>query len=153
MEEFGVWKLLAGLGIFIFGIFLLEESISKLAGRAFKGFIRDYTSNRIKAIRSGTLVTAILQSSSAVSLMVLAFVGAGILSLENSIGVIMGSNLGTTFTAWLVATLGFKVNIEAFTLPLIGIGGLGIIFLGKSLNDFILVLPNSFGQVRCYTNV
>jgi len=132
MEDFGLWKLLAGLGIFIFGIFLLEESISKLAGRAFKGFIRDYTSNRIKAIGSGTLVTAILQSSSAVSLMVLAFVGAGILSLENSIGVIMGSNLGTTFTAWLVATLGFKVNIEAFTLPLIGIGGLGIIFLGKS---------------------
>lgn len=132
MEEFGIWKLLAGLGIFIFGMFLLEESISKLAGRAFKHFIRDYTSNRIKAIGTGTLATAILQSSSAVSLMVLAFVGAGILSLENSIGVIMGSNLGTTFTAWLVAGLGFKVKIEAFTLPLIGIGGLGIIFLGKS---------------------
>lgn len=132
MEEFGIWKLLAGLGIFIFGMFLLEESISKLAGRAFKHFVRDYTSNRIKAIGTGTLATAILQSSSAVSLMVLAFVGAGILSLENSIGVIMGSNLGTTFTAWLVAGLGFKVKIEAFTLPLIGIGGLGIIFLGKS---------------------
>lgn len=64
--------------------------------------------------------------------MVLAFVGKGILSLENSIVVIMGSNLGTTFTAWLVATLGFKVNIESFTLPLIGNGGLSIIFLGKS---------------------
>ncbi len=132
MEEFGIWKLLAGLGIFIFGMFLLEESIGKLAGRTFKKFIREYTSNRFKAIGSGTLVTAVLQSSSAVSLMVLAFVGAGILSLENSIGVIMGSNLGTTFTAWLVATLGFKVDIESFTLPLIGIGGLGIIFLGKS---------------------
>ena len=131
-EGFDIWKLLAGLGIFMFGMFLMEESIKKLSGRAFKQLIRKYTSSKIKAIFSGAFVTAILQSSSAVSLMVLAFVGAGIMTMENAIGVILGSNIGTTVTAWIVASVGFKLKIEAFALPLIGSGGLGIIFLGKS---------------------
>jgi len=86
----------------------------------------------VRAIGSGTMVTAILQSSSAVSLMVLAFVGAGVMSMENAIGVILGSNIGTTFTAWIVATLGFKIKIEAFALPLIGIGGVGLILFSSS---------------------
>tara|TARA_Y100001972_G_C7641959_1_gene322563 strand:+ start:128 stop:1828 length:1701 start_codon:yes stop_codon:yes gene_type:complete len=132
LQEFDIWKLLAGLGIFMFGMFLMEESIRKLSGRAFKRLIREYTTGKIKSILSGVFVTSILQSSSAVSLMVLAFVGAGIMTMENAIGVILGSNLGTTVTAWIVATIGFKVNIESFALPLIGSGGLGIIFLGKS---------------------
>ncbi len=132
LQEFDIWKLLAGLGIFMFGMFLMEESIRKLSGRAFKRLIREYTTGKIKSILSGVFVTSILQSSSAVSLMVLAFVGAGIMTMENAIGVILGSNLGTTVTAWFVATIGFKVNIESFALPLIGSGGLGIIFLGKS---------------------
>ena len=131
-EDFDVWKLLAGLGIFIFGMFLMEESVKKLAGRSFKILIREYTTGKIRSLLSGTFVTAILQSSSAVSLMLLAFVGAGIMSMENAIGVILGSNLGTTITSWIVATFGFQVEIESFALPLIGIGGLGIIFLGKS---------------------
>lgn len=130
--DFDVWRILAGLGIFLFGMFMLEESVKNLAGRSFKKFIREYTTGRLKSIFSGMFVTSILQSSSAVSLMVLAFVGAGIMSMENAIGVIMGSNLGTTITAWIVATFGFKMNIEDFALPLVGIGGLGIIFLGKS---------------------
>ena len=132
LQGFDLWKLLAGLGIFLFGMFLMEEAIRKLAGRSFKRLIREYTSGKLKAIASGTFVTAILQSSSAVSLMILAFVGAGIMSMENAIGVILGSNIGTTVTAWLVASLGFSVHIESFALPLIGIGGLGIIFLGSS---------------------
>ena len=127
-----LWKLIAGLGIFLFGMVLLEESIKSLSGRAFRRMIRLYTDTRLKAIGSGTLVTAILQSSSAVSLMVLAFVGAGVMSIENAIGVIMGSNIGTTFTAWIVATLGFKIKIEAFALPFIGIGGIGLIFFRNS---------------------
>lgn len=126
------WEFLAGLGIFMFGMFLLEESIRNLSGRAFKAFIRKYTASTLKAVLTGTLSTAVLQSSSAVTLMVLAFTGAGIMSLQNGIGVVLGSNLGTTLTSWIVATLGFKISIEALALPFIGIGGLGLIFLGKS---------------------
>jgi len=131
-ETFDIWKLLAGLGIFLFGMFLMEEAVKNLAGRSFKKFIRTSTTGRIRSIVSGASVTAILQSSSAVSLMVLAFVGAGIMAMDNAIGVILGSNIGTTVTAWIVAYFGFKIDIEAFSLPLIGIGGLGLIFLGKS---------------------
>ncbi|MCP4439349.1 MAG: Na/Pi cotransporter family protein [Aureispira sp.] len=132
LEGFDIWKLLAGLGIFLFGMFLMEESIKKLSGRAFKKLIRKYTTGRIKSIFSGMFVTTILQSSSAVSLMLLAFVGAGIMAMENAIGVILGSNIGTTITSWIVALVGFKLKIESFALPLIGSGGLGLIFLGKS---------------------
>lgn len=128
-----IWKILAGLGIFLFGMFLLEESVRNLAGRSFKVFLRKYTTGRIKSVLTGTVSTALLQSSSAVSLMVLAFVGAGIMTMENAIGVMLGSNAGTTATAWIVASLGFNVQIESFALPLIGIGGLGIIFLGSSV--------------------
>jgi len=125
--NFDLWKLLAGLGIFLFGMFLLEEAVKALSGKAFRRMIRLYTDGGLRAIGSGSLVTAILQSSSAVSLMVLAFVGAGVMSMENAIGVIMGSNIGTTFTAWIVATLGFKIKIESFALPFIGVGGIGLI--------------------------
>jgi phosphate:Na+ symporter len=131
MTNLSLWTLLAGLGIFLFGIHLLEESIRQLSGRAFKQFIRRYTSNRPRSIFTGFLATGILQSSSAVSLTVLAFVGAGIMALENAIGVIMGANLGTTVTGWLVATLGFKVDIESFALPMIALGGLGLIFFQR----------------------
>jgi phosphate:Na+ symporter len=127
-----IWRLLAGLGIFLFGMYLMEESIKQLSGRTFKRMIRTYTTGKMKSVFSGFSVTAILQSSSAVSLLVLAFVGAGIMSMENAIGVILGSNIGTTVTAWIVATLGFKLKIESFALPLIGVGGLITIFLGKS---------------------
>lgn len=131
-ENIDIWKLLGGLGIFLFAMFTLENSIKKLAGRSFKKFIRTYTNGRLKSIFAGTIVTSILQSSSAVSLMVLAFVGAGIMAMKNAIGVIIGSNIGTTTTAWIVASFGFKMDIESFALPIIGIGGLVLIFLGKS---------------------
>lgn len=78
-----IWKLLAGLGIFLFGMLLIEESVKALSGRAFRRIIRQYTNGRLRAIGSGALVTALLQSSSAVSLMVLAFVGAGVMSRMN----------------------------------------------------------------------
>jgi phosphate:Na+ symporter len=132
IEYLDLWKLMAGLGIFLFGMVLLEESVKALSGKAFRRMIRLYTDTRMKAIGSGTLVTAILQSSSAVSLMVLAFVGAGVMSMQNGVGVIMGSNIGTTFTAWIVATLGFKIKIESFALPFIGIGGIGLMFFRDS---------------------
>lgn len=128
-EHLDLWKFLAGLGIFLFGMHLLEEAVKSLSGKTFRRLIRTYTDGRLKAIASGSLVTAVLQSSSAVSLMVLAFVGAGILNMESAIGVMMGSNIGTTFTAWIVATLGFKIKIESFAFPLLGMGGAGLIFL------------------------
>ncbi len=121
------WKLLAGLGIFIYGMFLMEDSVKSLSGRAFKRMISHYTKGRLRAIGSGAFVTAVLQSSSAVSLMVLAFVGAGIMSIENGIGIMMGANVGTTFTSWIVAILGFKLKIESFALPVIGIGGVFLV--------------------------
>ncbi len=126
------WKFLAGLGLFLFGMYLMEESIKLLSGRTFKVMIRRYTGSRLKGLATGILSTAILQSSSAVSLLVLAFMGAGLMTLANAIAVIMGAKVGTTVTAWIVAVFGFKFNIEAFALPLIGIGGLGLIFLAKS---------------------
>jgi len=135
-ESFDFWKLLAGLGIFLFGMFLLEDGVRSLSGKAFKRMIRLYTDGRLRSIGSGMLTTAILQSSSAVSLMVLAFVGAGVLSMENAIGVILGSNIGTTLTAWIVATLGFKIKIETFALPFIAIGGLGLIMQGSDSRLF-----------------
>ncbi len=127
-QTLDIWKLVAGLGIFLFGMSMLEHAIRILSGRAFRRLIRQYTDGRIRSIGSGTLVTAILQSSSAVSLMVLAFVGAGVMSMQNAIGVIMGSNIGTTLTVWIVAIVGFKMKIETFALPFIGLGGIGIIF-------------------------
>lgn len=132
IEHLDIWKFLAGLGIFMFGMFLLEESIKQLSGKAFKRFIRRTTTGKLRSIFSGIFATAILQSSSAVSLMTLAFAGAGIMSMPNAIGVIMGTNVGTTITGWIVATLGFKLNIESISLPFIGIGGLGLIFFGTS---------------------
>lgn len=132
ISEFDYWMFLAGLGIFIFGMHMLEESIRLLSGAAFRSLIRKYTGSRLKAILSGIVSTAVLQSSSAVSLMVLAFVGAGVMNLVQAIAVMMGTKIGTTATAWIVAIFGFKFNIDAFSLPLIGIGGLGIILLANS---------------------
>ena len=132
MQLFDEWKFLAGLGIFLFGMFMMEESIKLLAGRSFKTMIRRYTGTRVKGLITGLVSTAILQSSSAVSLMVLAFVGAGLMTLVNAVAVIMGAMVGTTLTAWIVAVFGFKFKIDAFALPLIGIGGLGLIVLSKA---------------------
>jgi len=140
------WKLLAGLGLFIFGMLMLEESVRAFSGKAFRRIIRQYTNGRLKSIASGTLITAILQSSSAVSLMVLAFVGAGVMSMENAIGVIMGSNIGTTLTAWIVAAFGFKLKIETFALPFIGVGGIGLIVFGyTSKSSYVARLFIGFG--------
>lgn len=132
MQQFDIWRLLAGLGIFLFGMFMMEESIKLLAGRTFKRLIRSSTGTRLRGLLSGVVTTAILQSSSAVSLMVLAFVGAGLMSLSNALAVMIGAKVGTTMTAWIVAVFGFKFKIEAFALPMIGIGGLGLILLANS---------------------
>ena len=131
-KDLDIWLLLAGLGIFLFGIRLIESSIATLGGQGLKRMLRTYTSTRLRAIFTGTVATLLLQSSTAVTLMVMAFVGAGIITLTNSIGVVLGANIGTTATSWIVATIGFKLDIAEFALPFIGIGGLVLLFLGKS---------------------
>ncbi len=132
LEHFDIWRLLAGLGIFLFGMFMMEESIRQLSGRAFKSLIRRYTGTRLRGIVSGAVSTSILQSSSAVSLMVLAFAGAGLMTLVNAVAVMVGTKIGATMTAWIVAIFGFQFQIETFALPMIGLGGLGLIFLASS---------------------
>jgi outer membrane protein insertion porin family len=118
------WKLAAGLAIFLYGMFLLEDSVRIMSGKAFRQMIRFYTDGRLRSIGSGALITAILQSSSAVSLMVLAFVSAGVMTMENGIGVMVGANIGTTLTAWIVAAFGFKIKISTMAFPLIACSGL-----------------------------
>lgn len=142
IPQFSTWEFLAGLGIFLLGMQMIELALSQLAGRSFKRFLRKYTNRPIKAILAGTAVTGVLQSSSVVSLMVLAFVGAGIIELQNAIGIILGSNLGTTMTGWVVAYFGFQFDIEKFALPFIALGGLGMVFFSKKeqLNELAKLL-------------
>lgn len=130
-SEIQLWPLLAGLGLFLFGMYMLEEALKALAGRSFKKFLRKHTTNPVKAVLSGALVTAVLQSSSMVSLLVMSLAGAGIIGLNNGIGMILGANLGTTMTGWLVSLIGFKLNIGEAILPFLALGGLGITFLKK----------------------
>lgn len=129
---------LSGLGIFLFGIYYMEYSLKEIAGVKLKRWLKNSTSNTGKSIFTGAFATALLQSSSAVTLLTLSFVSVSLISLKSGIGVIFGSNIGTTVTAWLVALLGFKLNIESFSLPLAGLGGLGIMFLPKHSKYFFL---------------
>ena len=130
-SSFDIWKVLAGVAIFLLGIRFLEESLRQLSGRRFKLFLRKQTSNKLKAIGGGAIVTGVLQSSSLVSLMVLAFVGAGVITMQNALAVILGANLGTTIDSWIVAIAGFKLNIENIALPVAGIAGLGFTIFDK----------------------
>ncbi|NVK50755.1 MAG: Na/Pi symporter [Cyclobacteriaceae bacterium] len=125
------WEFLAGLGIFLFGMNQMELGLRELSGKSFRNLIQRFTNKPLKGIVTGTLITSILQSSSLVTLMVLAFLGAGVISLSNALGVILGANLGTTVTAWLVFSLGFKISIASFSLPFIGMGAIISILMGK----------------------
>ena len=124
-------KLAAGIGLFLFAMYLIEESLKNLSGRNFKLFLQRATKNRIGAAAGGALVTGVLQSSSMVSLMVLAFVGAGVFPMENALAIILGANLGTTLDSWLMASIGFKMNIEILAYPAVFLGGMLLILFGK----------------------
>jgi phosphate:Na+ symporter len=126
-----ILKLLAGIGMFLFAMYLIEESLKNLSGRNFKLFLQRITKNNLGAVAGGAIVTAVLQSSSMVSLMVLAFVGAGIFTMKNALAIILGANLGTTIDSWIVATLGFKVNIEIMAYPAICVGGFLLFIVGS----------------------
>ena len=99
---------LSGLGMFLFGMLYMEMALKESAGLRFKSWVKNSTSNTFKSLMTGTIATALLQSSSVVTLMTLSFVSASLITLHSGIAVIFGANVGTTVTSWIVATLGFK---------------------------------------------
>lgn len=125
-------KLVGSLGLFLYGMKIMSEALQKVAGSKMRSILSAMTSNRFLGLFTGFLVTTIIQSSSATTVMVVSFVNAGLMTLGESIGVIMGANIGTTVTGWIISILGFKVNISAYALPLIGIG-LPLIFSKKTI--------------------
>ncbi|GAB4286163.1 MAG: Na/Pi cotransporter family protein [Marinilabiliales bacterium] len=114
-----VLTLIGSLGLFLFGMKKMSDSLQHVAGDGMRRILGKMTSNRIKGVFTGFFVTTAIQSSSATTVMVVSFVNAGLLSLLGAIGVIMGANIGTTVTAWIVSLLGFKISINVFVLPLI----------------------------------
>lgn len=120
-----------GLAIFLYGMYELERGIRQFSDARLRYWLRHSTGTSIGSVATGVFTTALLQSSSMVSLIVLAFASAGILPLINSIGIILGANLGTTFTGWIVATLGFKLDLEAISLQLIAAGGVIIVLFSR----------------------
>lgn len=143
--QIDIWQMVGGVGLFLFAMAELEKTLKKIASRTLRLSLRNYTSNPLNAVVVGTVSTAVLQSSSLVGLLVLAFVGASIMSLQNALGVIFGANLGTTVTGWLVATLGFKLSLESIALPLIGLGALASVGLkGRAATTGRLVAAIGF---------
>lgn len=117
-----LWQLVFGLGIFLYGMSCLEAGLRDISSTRLKGWLLQFTATPLSSASFGVAITTLLQSSSMVSLLVLAFASAGMLPLYNSIGVLLGANVGTTATGWLVATLGFKLDLEELAVPLFGIG-------------------------------
>lgn len=147
-----VLTLLGALGMFLYGMNLMSAGLQKAAGSKMRGFLTAMTSNPFKGVMTGLGITTVIQSSSATTVMTVGFVNAGLLTLSQAVGVIMGANIGTTVTAWLVSLLGFKADISLFAVPLMALGfifslskrdkrrhiselivGFSLLFLGLSL--------------------
>ena len=128
---FDFLRLIGSLALFLYGMKIMSEGLQKCAGDSLRRILTAMTTNRVTGVLTGVLITALIQSSSATTVMVVSFVNAGLLTLTQSIGVIMGANIGTTVTAWLISALGFKVDIAAFALPLLAFA-LPLFFSGKS---------------------
>ena len=122
MEILQVFTLLGALGMFLYGMNLMSSGLQKAAGDRLRAFLSAMTSNPFKGVMTGVGVTSIIQSSSATTVMVVSFVNAGLLTLVQAIGVIMGANIGTTVTAWMVSWLGFKADISILAVPLMLFG-------------------------------
>lgn len=142
--NYSIWdflQLIGSLGVFLYGMKLMSEALQKVAGNKMRKILAAMTSNRVKGVVTGLLITAIIQSSSATTVMVVSFVNAGLLDLVSAIGVIMGANVGTTFTAWLISILGFQVSMGDLSLIFIG-AGVPLLFsrkrIRKSWGEFII---------------
>ena len=147
-----VFTILGALGMFLYGMNLMSGGLQKAAGSKMRGFLTAMTSNPFKGVMTGVGITSVIQSSSATTVMTVGFVNAGLLTLSQAVGVIMGANIGTTITAWMVSLLGFKADIATFAVPLMALGflfslskrdkrrhiseliiGFSLLFLGLSL--------------------
>ncbi|MDR0658364.1 MAG: Na/Pi cotransporter family protein [Mediterranea sp.] len=124
-------KLTGSLGLFLYGMKIMSEGLQKLAGDRLRGILTAMTTNRLTGVLTGMSITALIQSSSATTVMVVSFVNAGLLTLSQSISVIMGANIGTTVTAWIISVFGFKVDMSVFALPFLALA-LPLIFSNKS---------------------
>lgn len=133
--------LLGAVGLFLYGMKVMSEGLQKAAGDRLRNILGAMTRNRLTGTITGFIITALIQSSSASTVMVVSFVNAGLMTLAQSMAVIMGANVGTTFTAWVIALFGFKVNMSAFMLPLIGIA-VPLLFASssrkKSIGEFLI---------------
>lgn len=133
--------LLGAVGMFLYGMKVMSEGLQKVAGDRMRTILSAMTRNRFSGVATGILITALIQSSSASTVMVVSFVNAGLMSLEQSMAVIMGANVGTTFTTWIISILGVKVNVTSLAVPLIA---LAIVFLFsansryKSIGEFVI---------------
>ena len=123
--------LLGAVGLFLYGMKVMSEGLQKVAGNRLRAILSAMTRNRATGVLTGMVITALIQSSSASTVMIVSFVNAGLMSLEQSMAVILGANMGSTFTSWIVSFFGFKVDIAAFTLPLLAFA-VPLLFLRKS---------------------
>ena len=117
-----IGMLAGGLGLFMLAMTLITDGLKSAAGHALRDMLGKWTRSPAHGILTGLTITAIVQSSSAVTVATIGFVNAGLITMRKSLGVIYGSNIGTTMTAWLVAIIGFKINVDVFALPMIGLG-------------------------------
>ena len=169
------FEILGSLGMFLFGMKVMSEALQKLSGDKLRSMMRTMTQNRFMGVTTGFLVTCLVQSSSASTVMMVSFVNAGLLTVVEAIGMIMGANLGTTTTFWIVSVLGFKFSLSAIALPIIGVAmpflfsrksmlrdtgeflvGFGLLFLGlvflKDAVPDIKGNPEALEFIRSYTN-
>lgn len=133
-----VLKLIGALGLFLYGMKVMSDALQKLAGDKMRSFLSKMTANRFSGVATGAGITTLIQSSSATTVMVVSFVNAGLLSLTGAIAVIMGANIGTTITAWIISLLGFEFSVSVLIFPLIALAT-PLLFMKKqqSLGEFV----------------
>ncbi|ADH99505.1 Na/Pi cotransporter family protein [Salisediminibacterium selenitireducens] len=136
--------ILGGIGLFLFGMQLMTESLKEIAGERLKNLLAKFTGGVVRSIFSGAFVTALIQSSSATTFMTIGFVSAGLLTFSQSAGVIIGANLGSTSTGWIVSVIGFQINMTLLAMPLIG-GGVLINVLTRQRYKAPLFAAIGFG--------
>ena len=168
-----ILQLLGALGMFLYGMNLMSNGLQKAAGSKMRGLLTSMTSTPLKGVLSGLGITSVIQSSSATTVMTVGFVNAGLLTLTQAVGVIMGANIGTTVTAWMVSLLGFKSDISVLAIPLMAVGfilslskrdkrrhiseliiGFSLLFLGLSFmkNSVPDLSPESMGFIQEWTS-
>lgn len=138
---FQILTLIGALAMFLYGMTMMSEGLQKVAGSKLRSILSAMTSNSFTRVLTGTLITAIIQSSSATTVMIVSFVNAGLLSLTQAVGVIMGANIGTTVTSWIISILGFSADISALSIPLVGIGFVFMMFKSqkrKNIGEMII---------------